>query len=621
VKVYKKEMKGKNEMRLNLGSGEFPLDGYENLDKSNGKEVYPLVAYADNSVDEIRASHILEHFPQAQVMEVLSHWISKLKQGGILKLAVPDFGRICQGYVKGENLNYGGYIVGGQSNEDDFHKSIFDRSCLIRVFETLGLGDVKDWVSEVKDCASYPISLNLQGTKLGIPSLVKNIGYIDKAYIPALTEFSKRAKTYYSQNGEDGILEAIFEKIGIENKWCLEVGAADGILFSNTRHFVEQGWNALLIERDDEQFDRLVNNILPYKKKVFVSKENVGNEKGLDSLLAEFNVPKDIDLVCIDVDGQDWHIWNQMLEYKPRVIVCEYDPKRKDDDFIPIIGGEGQAGMRTTGWLASGKNYHNLIVTEYNIIAIRDDVALKLLPVVPKKDIKIAAVMSMPRVAFTDNMFSSMSALLPLGISLERGSGVFWGQILTRLMESHLNDGTEFIITLDYDTYFTKNQVVRLLQMMQEHPEADAIIPMQMKRECDYPLIGKLNEEQKPIISLPVTAFQCDLMPMTTGHFGLTIFRVSALNKMKKPWFLPHPDPVGGWDEGRMDEDIHFWHTFADSGLQSFLAPKIRLPHLQMMATIPGRLEEAFKPQHYYITDLIKNGLPEWCEPKVEFLK
>lgn len=607
-------------MKLNLGSGNFELEGYENLDRAKGQEVYPLVACDDNSIDEIRASHILEHFPQGKLLEVLGHWISKLKIGGVLKLAVPDFGRMCQGYVKGEQLNYAGYILGGQSDENDYHKAIFDRAGLIQALGMLDLVDVKDWVSEVADCASYKISLNLQGTKSGIPALIRNVGYADKAYIPALTEFARHAKNIYSQNGEDGILGAIFEKIGTENKWCLEVGAADGVLFSNTRRFIEEGWKAILIENDPQNYRRLIANCLKYPLTQTFNR-TIDEKNTLDAILKEANAPKDIDLVVIDVDGQDWHVWNQMLEYRPRVIVCEYNKDETKDEFIPTIGGEGQAGRAAVGRLCSSKDYHNIIVTDYNFIAIRDDVALKLLPPIKKNNVKISAVMSMPRLAFTDNMFSALSALLPLGIDLEKGCGVFWGQVLTRLMERHLDDGTEYLITLDYDTYFTKKQVTRLLQMMQEHPEADAIIPLQMKRECDYPLIGKLNEEQKPIMELPASAFDCDLMPMTTGHFGLTIFRVSALKKLKKPWFLPQPDAVGGWDDGRQDEDIHFWHNFAESGCQSFLAPKIRLPHLQMMATIPGRLEDGFKPKHYYITDLQKDGLPEWCEPAVEYLK
>ncbi len=642
-------MKEMKKVRLNLGSGDKPLDDYVNLDRKNNQEVYPLTDWADNSVDEIRASHILEHFGRREVFGVLQNWVSKLKIGGVLKIAVPDFGRLAALYTRGEELDFAGYICGGQTDANDFHKTIFDEKKLRKLCGLLGLKDIKRWQSAASDCASYPISLNLQGTKTVEDLLFGEVVFADPAYRPLLEDLSRKRRNVYSQTGEDGIIEAVFATIGAENKWCLEVGAADGIMFSNTRRLVEQGWNAILIEKDPEQYAQLVENCKQYPA-VNVFNIEIGGENSIDSILKKCAAPKDIDLVCIDVDGQDWHLWNQMIEYHPRVIIIEYNQDDEQIDFIPSVGGDGQAGKGAIQKLAIAKLYHNSIVTKYNIISLANDIKVVDMrtieaPPVPQeqvkdikiidnhtisapptpqeqvKDIKIYAVMSMARLAFTDNMFSAIRSLIPLGINLEKGCGIFWGQVLTRLIEMHLDDGTEYILTVDYDTWFTKNQVIRLLQLMQENPEADAIIPLQIKRECDFPLIGRINEGKKAYTQIAASEFEKDLMPITTGHFGLTAFRVESLKKLKKPWFLPRPDPEGSWNDGRQDEDIYFWHNFADSGLQAFLAPRIGLPHLELMATLPGRLEDGFKPIYYHITDLDKNGLPEWCEPQVTFLK
>ena len=152
-------------LKLNLGFGNWPINGYENIDIANGKKVYPLMDYADNSVDEIRASHILEHFAGKEVEAVLADWTAKLKIGGVLKIAVPDFGLLVKAYVNGEVLNYVGYICGGQTDENDFHKMIFDENCLREYLKTFGFVDIRKWKSEIADCASYDISLNLQGIK------------------------------------------------------------------------------------------------------------------------------------------------------------------------------------------------------------------------------------------------------------------------------------------------------------------------------------------------------------------------------------------------------------------------------------------------------------------------
>jgi SAM-dependent methyltransferase len=96
----------------------------------------------DESVDVIRASHVLEHFPTAQVPEVVKHWASKLKPGGVLKIAVPNFAYIAQAYLDGKELPIEGYTMGGQTDGDDFHKALFDAATLTDLFRGAGLVDI-----------------------------------------------------------------------------------------------------------------------------------------------------------------------------------------------------------------------------------------------------------------------------------------------------------------------------------------------------------------------------------------------------------------------------------------------------------------------------------------------
>lgn len=181
-------------MRLNLGSGDTPLANYENLDIKNGQSIYPL-NYPDNSADEVRASHVLEHFPHHQTMDVLREWVRVLKPGGWLKVAVPDFdwiigryyygkvivptgqndpftGSVCVVYSQeGDAMNISpieGYLMGGQIDEWDEHKAIFSEWKLTSLFNAVGLAQIQKWESEIKDCASLPVSLNLMAQKPGV---------------------------------------------------------------------------------------------------------------------------------------------------------------------------------------------------------------------------------------------------------------------------------------------------------------------------------------------------------------------------------------------------------------------------------------------------------------------
>jgi len=150
-------------MKLNLGGGNQKIPGFINVDRLNGQEAYPLPAYADGSVDEIRASHILEHFGHREVPEVLKEWVRVLKPGGVLKIAVPDFDYLVQ--HRHDELPLESYLMGGQSDQNDYHKSIFSERKLRDLMRYVGLTDVTRWQSELQDCASLPVSLNLQGVK------------------------------------------------------------------------------------------------------------------------------------------------------------------------------------------------------------------------------------------------------------------------------------------------------------------------------------------------------------------------------------------------------------------------------------------------------------------------
>lgn len=153
-------------INVNIGAGSHPLPGYLNLDRKNGHEAYPL-DLADGSCGEIRASHILEHFPHGQIVAVLRDWVAKLAPGGVLKIAVPDFALIAHAYLSGVDAPIQGYLMGGQSDDDDYHHSMFDEELLTELLQSVGLVGISRWSDCAADCSALPVSLNLQGIKPG----------------------------------------------------------------------------------------------------------------------------------------------------------------------------------------------------------------------------------------------------------------------------------------------------------------------------------------------------------------------------------------------------------------------------------------------------------------------
>jgi SAM-dependent methyltransferase len=151
-------------IRLDLGAGRRVRAGFIAMGRDYGTEIFPL-AYRDDSVDEIVASHVLEHFPHSQVQAVVRDWARALKPGGRMRLAVPDFGLLALDYLSGSIGTVERIVMGGQIDANDFHRSIFDDDRLRRLMMLAGLIDIKPWESEIADSARESVSLNLEGRK------------------------------------------------------------------------------------------------------------------------------------------------------------------------------------------------------------------------------------------------------------------------------------------------------------------------------------------------------------------------------------------------------------------------------------------------------------------------
>jgi len=207
-------------IRLDLGAGQISPPGFVPVGRDHGTEIFPL-QYQDGSVDEIRASHVLEHFPHGQLQEVINDWVRCLKKGGKLKIAVPDFEKIAEGYLAGNAQPTQGYLMGGQTDANDYHRAIFDRDTLRRLLANAGLVLTKPWTSEIDDCAAYPISLNLEARKPHVSQFrvsgamsVPRLGFMDnffccmEACIPCNVKLRKHGGAFWGQS-----MTRVFERI------------------------------------------------------------------------------------------------------------------------------------------------------------------------------------------------------------------------------------------------------------------------------------------------------------------------------------------------------------------------------------------------------------------------
>lgn len=128
---------------------------------------------------------------------------------------------------------------------------------------------------------------------------------------------------YHSQSGEDQIIESLINQLSITNGWFVEFGAKDGKTLSNTAHLMEDfGWSGVYIEANQLEADALKKSISTnpniYPIQAMVTSENI------NEILATTPLPQDFDLLSIDIDGNDYWVW-QAINYTPKIVCIEYN--------------------------------------------------------------------------------------------------------------------------------------------------------------------------------------------------------------------------------------------------------------------------------------------------------
>jgi hypothetical protein len=131
----------------------------------------------------------------------------------------------------------------------------------------------------------------------------------------------------HSQTGEDGLLLYVFAVIGTTNKRCVEICAGAGIECNTANLIINHGWTGLLVDGDDAKLQRgrefyrecqSTSIWPPYLTNRWVTRENV------NTILQEMNYSGQIDLLSLDLDGNDYWIWDAIDIIDPRVVILEY---------------------------------------------------------------------------------------------------------------------------------------------------------------------------------------------------------------------------------------------------------------------------------------------------------
>ncbi len=193
-----------------------------------------------------------------------------------------------------------------------------------------------------------------------------------EAQHPKLFDFRENI---YSQFGEDGVIRKIFEIIGSRSKVSVEFGAWDGFYLSNTANlWVNEGWKGVLIECDRSRFNDLVKNVHSYNCVPVNRAVGKDSHDCLETILREINFSDPIDLLSIDIDGNDYYIFQSLAYLRPRVIICEYNPTFPAHlDMYPDYNNYTGCSVTALMRIAKEKGYSLIAITDVNCFFVLDE--------------------------------------------------------------------------------------------------------------------------------------------------------------------------------------------------------------------------------------------------------
>ncbi len=176
-----------------------------------------------------------------------------------------------------------------------------------------------------------------------------------------------------SQDGEDGIIEKLIELEGIDKGFFCEFGAWDGRYLSNCYNLIKKGWSGCFIEGDSLRYKNLLKNV-PQSEIIKINAwVTAAGENSLDNLLQRHKVSY-VDLLSIDIDGDDLLVWKGVKKFVPKIVIVEYNPTIPSDVlYVNPPGCNHGNSMLAVLDYARSAGYSLIEGTDTNLMFVRSE--------------------------------------------------------------------------------------------------------------------------------------------------------------------------------------------------------------------------------------------------------
>ncbi|HEY4450087.1 MAG TPA: hypothetical protein VGN13_00655 [Solirubrobacteraceae bacterium] len=156
-----------------------------------------------------------------------------------------------------------------------------------------------------------------------LAELVRRHGHDAPAARSPAESLTRHEYRGFSQNGEDGVLAELLQRVGAGDGWFVEFGIESGLEGNCVFLADVLGWAGLFMEPEADAARALARKYAANPRvrtvEALVQPENV------EALISDAGVPTDFDVLSIDVDGNDYWIWQALTSFSPHIVVIEYN--------------------------------------------------------------------------------------------------------------------------------------------------------------------------------------------------------------------------------------------------------------------------------------------------------
>jgi len=168
-----------------------------------------------------------------------------------------------------------------------------------------------------------------------VVSVQEALGRIEARQTESARTLREAEFRVFSQWGEDGIIQFLCRRVPLENKIFVEFGVQD-YLEANTRFLVvKDNWSGLIIDGSDENIRRMRRSDLYWRHAIqaecaFITRENIND------IIRSAGISGDIGLLSVDIDGNDYWVWQALNVIEPRIVVAEYNARFGADRAVSV---------------------------------------------------------------------------------------------------------------------------------------------------------------------------------------------------------------------------------------------------------------------------------------------